>query len=135
MINKKHNSTKYLLYLNVLLLLLLFCCASTKVVQELPGWVKKPTSKYREALYLSAVGSGGSREEAKRDAISSLSNIFRVDVYSDRRIIKVYTKKKLKSLKSVMRQLRALKASKRYLPRWGSINCSNSISKPNAFIH
>lgn len=93
MINKRYNLTKNLLYLKALLLLLLFCCASAKVAKELPRWIKEPTSKYREALYLSAVGSGSSREEAKIDAISSLSNIFRVDVYSDRRIIKVYTEK------------------------------------------
>jgi len=93
MINKRYNSTKNLLFLKAPLILLLFCCASVKVVKELPGWIKEPTSKYREALYLSAVGSGSSREEAKIDAISSLSNIFRVDVYSDRRIIKVYTEK------------------------------------------
>jgi len=93
MINKRYNSTKNLLFLKAPLILLLFCCVSAKVVKELPRWITEPASKYREALYLSAVGSGSSREEAKIDAISSLSNIFRVDVYSDRRIIKVYTEK------------------------------------------
>jgi hypothetical protein len=91
--NKRNYSTKYLLYLEAPLILLLFCCASAIVTQELPGWIIEPTSKYHEALYLSAVGSGSSREEAKREAMSSLSNIFRVEVYSDRRIIKVYTEK------------------------------------------
>jgi len=92
--NKRNNPTKHLLYIEVPLILLLFCCASAVVTQELPRWITDPTSKYHEALYLSAVGSGSSREEAKREAMSSLSNIFRVEVYSDRRIIEVYTEKR-----------------------------------------
>jgi len=93
MMNKRYNSTKNLFYLKALLIVLLFCCASAKVAKELPRWITDPASKYNEALYLSAVGSGSSREEAKENALSSLSNIFRVDVYSDRRTIKVYTEK------------------------------------------
>jgi len=66
-------------------------CASTKAEKGLPEWIENPNTRYHEALYLTAVGSGSSREDAKRDALASLSNIFSVDVSFDRRIIEAYT--------------------------------------------
>jgi len=94
MINKKYNPIKNTLSLKACLLLLLFGCASAKSAKELPRWIGDPTSKYHEALYITAVGSGSSREEAKRDAIASLSNIFSVDVSFDKRIIEAYTEER-----------------------------------------
>ncbi len=91
MTNKSFHSMKNLLELKALLVLLLFGCASAKAEKGLPEWIKNPNFRYHDALYLTAVGSGSSREEAKRDAISSLSNIFSVDVSFDRRIIEAYT--------------------------------------------
>lgn len=81
------------LILKSFLIFILIGCASAKTGEEsgLPEWIKNPNSKYHDALYLVAVGSGSSREVAKRDAIASLSNIFSVDVSFDRKIIEAYT--------------------------------------------
>jgi hypothetical protein len=87
----KNNRKIISLILKSFLIFLLFGCASTKKGETgLPEWVKNPNSKYHNALYIVAVGSGSSREVAKRDAIASLSNIFSVDVSFDRRIIEAY---------------------------------------------
>ncbi len=87
----KNNRKIIILILKSFLIFLLFGCASTKKGETgLPEWVKNPNSKYHNALYIVAVGSGSSREVAKRDATTSLSNIFSVDVSFDRRIIEAY---------------------------------------------
>lgn len=88
--NKKKSYLK-----NVLLaLVLLGGCATASTANGLPGWVQNPGSKYPDALYLTAVGSGSSMEAAKRKAMSSLSSIFSVDVKLDRRILEVYAEEK-----------------------------------------
>lgn len=91
MMNKRFLLTKYLINLKVLLILSLIGCASAKAEKGLPEWIENPNSKYHDALYITAVGSGSSREYAKRDALASLSSIFSVDVSFDRRIIEAYT--------------------------------------------
>ncbi len=91
MMKKNFISINNLLHLKVTLILLMLGCASAKVEKGLPEWIGNPNSRYHEALYLTAVGSGSSREDAKRDALASLSNIFSVDVSFDRRIIEAYT--------------------------------------------
>ncbi|MCK4420384.1 LPP20 family lipoprotein [candidate division WOR-3 bacterium] len=83
--------TKVFLCLKAFLVILLFGCATTEAAKGIPEWVNNPNKAYPDGLYLSAVGSGSSREEAERDAMTSLSSIFSVDVTLDRRIIETYT--------------------------------------------
>ncbi|MEA1913028.1 MAG: hypothetical protein U9N06_04245 [candidate division WOR-3 bacterium] len=90
MINKRTRKNFY----RALLGLLIFGCASRPAVRKLPQLVGDPTSIYPEALYLSEVGSGSSIEEAKKNAIYALSNIFSVDVSVDRTILEAYTEKR-----------------------------------------
>jgi hypothetical protein len=77
------------------LLLLLFGCASAPPKEErFPEWVLNPNALFSEKLYLTAVASGGSLEEAKERSITSLSSIFSVNVNLNRKILEVYTEKK-----------------------------------------
>lgn len=69
--------------LPVLVALLFVGCSSSKSTTDnngLPDWVLEPSSEYSEQQYLMAVGSGNSLNEARSDALSSLSQIFQVDV-------------------------------------------------------
>lgn len=45
-----------------------------------PDWVDAPKSEYPDGIYLSAVGSAGSRADAENAAIGNLAKIFRSDV-------------------------------------------------------
>lgn len=57
-------------------------CGSSKSTSEngIPGWVVNPDDYYSEQQYLMAVGSGSTLNEARSDAFSSLSQIFKMDV-------------------------------------------------------
>lgn len=57
-------------------------CGSSKSTTEngIPGWVVNPGDYYSEQQYLMAVGSGSSLNEARNDAFSSLSQIFKLNV-------------------------------------------------------
>lgn len=69
--------------LPILVALLFVGCSSSKSTTDnngLPDWVLEPSSEYSEQQYLMAVGSGNSLNEARSDALSSLSQIFQVDV-------------------------------------------------------
>jgi len=50
---------------------------------KVPEWVMNPQSKYKDAYYLSAVGSGDTKKSAEKDAYSNLSKIFQADIKSD----------------------------------------------------
>jgi len=61
-------------------------CAPSMVTakkNKAPDWVMNPQSKYKDAYYLSAVGSGDTKKSAEKDAYSNLSKIFQADIKSD----------------------------------------------------
>jgi hypothetical protein len=45
-----------------------------------PEWVDNPKKEYPESMYLSAVGSGGSRAEAESNASANLAKVFRSEI-------------------------------------------------------
>lgn len=45
-----------------------------------PNWVDNPKLEYPEGMYLSAIGSGGSRAEAENNASANLAKIFRSEI-------------------------------------------------------
>ncbi len=79
-------------------LILLFAgCASNPQISGtggLPDWVENPDALYPKSLYLTAVSSGSSLDEARQRSIGSLSNIFSVNVKLDRRILEAYSEEK-----------------------------------------
>jgi len=85
------------IFLAGLSILLLAGCVSNPSVSgtgSLPDWVENPDALYPKSLYLTAVSSGGSLDEARQRSISSLSNIFSVNVKLDRRILEAYSEEK-----------------------------------------
>jgi hypothetical protein len=77
------------------LVLLLFGCASTPPKEnKFPEWIENPDALFPARLYLTAVASGSSLDEAKERSITSLSSIFSVNVNLNRKILEVYTEKK-----------------------------------------
>jgi len=85
------------IFLSGFLILLLAGCASNPTVSgtdSLPDWVENPDALYPKSLYLTAVSSGGSLDEARQRSIGSLSNIFSVNVKLDRRILEAYSEEK-----------------------------------------
>jgi len=81
----------------VLILSLIFGCASSSSRTEssnFPEWIENPDALYPKRLYLTAVSSGSSLDEARQRSIGSLSNIFSVNVKLDRRILEAYSEKK-----------------------------------------
>tara|TARA_R100000908_G_scaffold65423_1_gene56197 strand:+ start:52671 stop:53738 length:1068 start_codon:yes stop_codon:yes gene_type:complete len=84
LIQDHFNPMKTKLYVLPIFLALLFAgCSSSKNTSgsnSLPDWVLDPSSEYSEQQYLMAVGSGSSLNDARSDALSSLSQIFQVDV-------------------------------------------------------
>ncbi|HHE39978.1 MAG TPA: hypothetical protein ENL10_00555 [Candidatus Cloacimonetes bacterium] len=70
----------------ILLVLIFMSCAPSMVTakkNKAPDWVMNPQSKYKDAYYLSAVGSGDTKKSAEKDAYSNLSKIFQADIKSD----------------------------------------------------
>ena len=87
------------IYLVLFLIFVLFGCASSASSTEttnLPEWIENPDVLYPKRLYLTAVSSGSSLDEAKQRSIASLSSIFSVNVKLDRRILEAYSEKKKK---------------------------------------
>ncbi len=87
------------IYFVVFLIFILFGCASSASSTEttnLPEWVENPDALYPKRLYLTAVSSGSSLDEARQRSIGSLSNIFSVNVKLDRRILEAYSEEKKK---------------------------------------
>ena len=81
------------------LIFILFGCASSASstkINNLPEWVTNPDGLYPKRLYLTAVSSGSSLDEARQRSIGSLSNIFSVNVKLDRRILEAYSEEKKK---------------------------------------
>lgn len=80
----------------ILLLSLIIGCASSRSQTEsgnFPEWVVNPNTSYPKELYLTAVSSGSSLDEARERSIGTLSNIFSVNVKLDRRILEAYSEK------------------------------------------
>jgi len=70
----------------ILLVVIFMSCAPSMVTakkNKAPDWIMNPQSKYKDAYYLSAVGSGDTKKSAEKDAYSSLSKIFQADIKSD----------------------------------------------------
>lgn len=78
-------------------LLLSFGCSSSSNLSgnntsnTIPNWVEYPGNEFSEAKYLMAVGSGNTFEEARRNAFSSLSAIFRSEIKSTSEVISEFT--------------------------------------------
>jgi len=81
-----------------LIFILLGCAssASSTKTNNFPDWVENPDELYPKRLYLTAVSSGSSLDEARQRSIASLSSIFSVNVKLDRRILEAYSEKKKK---------------------------------------
>ena len=80
----------------ILLLSLILGCASNGSNTDsgkFPEWVENPDALYPKRLYLTAVSSGSSLDEARQRTIGTLSNIFSVNVKLDRRILEAYSEK------------------------------------------
>jgi len=87
------------IYVVVFLIFILSGCASSASstkTNNLPEWVENPDALYPKKLYLTAVSSGSSLDEAKQRSIASLSSIFSVNVKLDRRILEAYSEEKKK---------------------------------------
>lgn len=77
----------------------LFGCASSASstkTNNLPEWVENPDILYPRRLYLTAVSSGSSLDEARQRSIATLSSIFSVNVNLDRRILEAYSEEEKK---------------------------------------
>lgn len=72
------------IYLGLLMSsLLLLSCASTSTQQGRPQWIDNAAAVYLEQDYLTAVGQGGSRERAAKNALANLAEIFVVNVRAE----------------------------------------------------
>jgi len=70
----------------ILFVVIFMSCAPSMVTakkNKAPEWIMNPQSKYKDAYYLSAVGSGDTKKSAEKDAYSNLSKIFQADIKSD----------------------------------------------------
>ncbi len=79
------------------LIFILLGCASNASRTErnnFPEWIENPDTSYPKRLYLTAVASASSLDEARQRSIASLSSIFSVNVNLDRRILEAYSEKK-----------------------------------------
>jgi hypothetical protein len=85
-------------FLGGFFILLLGCVsnASSTKINNLPEWVENPDALYPKRLYLTAVSSGSSLDEARQRSIGTLSSIFSVNVKLDRRILEAYSEEKKK---------------------------------------
>ncbi len=84
-------------FFGIFIIFLTFGCASSASSTEttsFPKWIENPDALYPKRLYLTAVSSGSSLDEARQRSIASLSNIFSVNVNLDRRILEAYSEKK-----------------------------------------
>ncbi len=66
----------------LMLILPLLAFAKNPGANIRPKWVDDPKSEYPESMYLSAVGSSGSRAEAENNAAANLAKIFRSEISS-----------------------------------------------------
>ncbi len=70
----------------ILFVVIFMSCAPSMVTakkNKTPEWIMNPQSKFKDAYYLSAVGSGDTKKSAEKDAYSNLSKIFQADIKSD----------------------------------------------------
>jgi len=88
--------TKKIFLAGVFVLIISGCVSNTSKTAAggLPEWVENPDALYPKRMYLTAVSSGSSLDEARQRSIASLSNIFSVNVKLDRRILEAYSEKK-----------------------------------------
>jgi hypothetical protein len=86
---------KKICFIFLLLSLIIGCASSSSKTESgnFPEWVANPDVLYPKRLYLTAVSSGSSLDEARERSIGTLSNIFSVNVKLDRRILEAYSEK------------------------------------------
>ncbi len=78
----KGDVMKRILIILIVIVLMIPLCAGAKKPKgdARPVWVDNPKTEYPDAMFLSAVGSGGSRAEAENNAAGNLAKIFRSDI-------------------------------------------------------
>jgi len=78
----------------LLLFVLLFISCSPSTVtakkNKAPDWLTNPQKAYKDAYYLSAVGSGDTKKAAEKDAFSNLSRIFEAEIKSDQTLVQKF---------------------------------------------
>lgn len=78
----------------ILLFAIIFMSCSPTVVtakkNKAPDWINNPQKEYKEAYYLSAVGSGDTKKAAEKDAFSNLSRIFEAEIKSDQTLVQKF---------------------------------------------
>ncbi len=87
------------LIFTLVLALLLNSCATkiaTSKDKKRPDWLDNPYNKYRESLYLAAIGEGDTRKAAENNAIGNISLIFeskiKVENTTEQRYEELFTK-------------------------------------------
>jgi len=75
------------------LLLFLFLAVNQSAGSNLPAWILNPDQEYPEEWYITGVGSGSSIEEARQNALSSISNSIMVQVQSNIKMVETYKEK------------------------------------------
>ena len=83
-------NVKFLAALSLAVLLILGCSSSKSTSSgsggSIPGWATNPSSEYNDQIYLMAVGSGSTLNEARDDAFASLSQIFSMDIDANQQV-------------------------------------------------
>ncbi len=77
----------------ILFVLIFMSCAPSVVTakkNKAPDWINNPQKEYKDAYYLSAVGSGDTKKSAEKDAFSNLSRIFEAEIKSDQTLVQKF---------------------------------------------
>jgi hypothetical protein len=64
--------------------------AGTSAGTAKPAWVDSPEAVYNRRSFVSAVGSGGSREQAEKSAFAALSSVYRMSLRADQELTNSY---------------------------------------------
>jgi hypothetical protein len=59
--------------------------------RDKPAWVDAPDSVYNKALYVSAVGFGGDRRQAERNALANLTGVFGQSIQAEMKTVSSYS--------------------------------------------
>lgn len=78
-----------------MLVLVFASCATQKSAEEPVKWLTDPYSAYNQNLYLLAVGSGGTLQEAQNSASANMARVFSSQVTSDQRLRSQYSDRQI----------------------------------------